>query len=395
MAPPLRILTFSTLYPNAAQPSHGVFVANRLRHLVASGAITARVVAPVPWFPLTSARFGTYGAYARVPRRETRDGLAIDHPRFPVVPKVGASLAPALLYAWTRGATRRIAAAEGPFDLIDAHYLYPDGVAATWIARDLGLPVVLTARGQDVTLIPDDLLPRRLILGAVRAADAVITVSRGLKDGLVRLGADGSRITVLRNGVDTVQFHPTDRTAARRRLGLDGPAIVSVGHLIARKGNDLTMAALPDLPGVRFLLVGDGPERSRLEARARRLGVIERVRFVGRVAHDGLNDYYTAADAMVLASAREGWANVLLESMACGTPVVASDIPGSDEVVAAPEAGVLVARTPAAIRDGIRRILADPPDRAATRAYAERHGWEPTTQGQIDLFRAVIAARRR
>ena len=390
----MRILTFSTLFPNAAQPSHGVFVANRLRYLVATGRVEARVVAPVPWFPFGGTRFGAYGAFADAPRRETRDGLVVDHPRYPVIPKIGTNLAPALLYAWARRITRRIAAREGPFDLIDAHYLYPDGVAATWIARDLGLPMVLTARGQDVTLIPNDPVPRRMILRAVAAADAVITVSQGLKDGLVRLGADGRRITVLRNGVDATHFHPVDRDGARRRLGIDGPTIVSVGHLIARKGNELTIAALATLPGVRFLVVGDGPERGRLEAQARALGVADRVRFVGRVAHDGLNDYYTAADAMVLASAREGWANVLLESMACGTPVVASDIPGTDEVVAEPAAGVLVDRTPAAIADGVRRLLHAPPDRRDTRAYAERHGWEPTTQGQLDLFRRILAARR-
>jgi glycosyltransferase involved in cell wall biosynthesis len=391
----LRLLTFTTLYPNAAQPTHGVFVENRLRHLIATGEVAARVVAPIPWFPFDHPRFGAYAPFARAPRAETRAGIAIDHPRFPVIPKVGGTVAPVLLHAWTAGRVRRIVATEGPFDLIDGQYLYPDGVAAARIAAALRLPLVLTARGQDVTLIPQSPGPRRRILAAVARADAVITVSRGLKDGLMRLGADGAKITVLRNGVDLSMFRPTDRAAARARLGLDGPTILSVGHLITRKGNELTIAALPELPGVRFLLVGDGPEKVRLEVQARTLGVAHQVRFLGRVPHEELGDYYTAADLMVLASSREGWANVLLESMACGTPVVATDIPGTDEVVTAPEAGLLVARTPAAIADGIRRLLAKPPDRAATRAYAEGFGWEPTTRDQLALYRRVLAQRAR
>lgn len=149
------------------------------------------------------------------------------------------------------------------------------------------------------------------------------------------------------------------------------------------------------LPGLRFALVGDGPERRRLEALARDLGLADRVHFVGRVAHERLGDYYSAADVVTLASEQEGWPNVLLESMACGTPVVATDIPGPREIVTAPEAGLLVERNPEAIAKGIRALLGAPPDRGATRAYAERHGWEPTTRGQIDLFRRVLAGRAR
>src|SRR5215469_12079920 len=93
-----RILTFTTLYPNAAAPSHGVFVENRLRHLVASGRVAARVIAPMPWFPSDAKIFGRYGAYAQVPPREQRFDIAIEHPRYPVIPKVGMSIAPFLLF---------------------------------------------------------------------------------------------------------------------------------------------------------------------------------------------------------------------------------------------------------------------------------------------------------
>jgi glycosyltransferase involved in cell wall biosynthesis len=94
---------------------------------------------------------------------------------------------------------------------------------------------------------------------------------------------------------------------------------------------------------------------------------------------------------MVLASSREGWANVLLESMACGTPVVASNIPGNPEVVREPAAGLVVENnTPAGIAAGVRRLFADPPARAATREYAERFGWDETSAGQLAMFRRVL-----
>jgi teichuronic acid biosynthesis glycosyltransferase TuaC len=387
----ISMLVFSTLFPNAETPHHGVFVENRLRHLLAEGSVAPRVVAPVPWFPFTDGRFGSYAAFARVPRREERHGLAIDHPRYPLLPKIGMTLAPTLLYRWTLPVLRRVIAEEGPFDLIDAHYFYPDGVAAVMLGRTLGLPVTVTARGTDINLIPRFALARRQILWASRHASHMIAVCQALKDEMTAIGIDGDRVTVLRNGVDLAQFHPVDREAARRRLGLTGPTLVSVGGLVTRKGNEITIGALPELPDMTLLLAGDGPEEDNLRALADRLGVDGRVRLLGRVGHDGLAELYGAADALVLASSREGWANVLLEAMACGTPVVASNVWGTPEAVAAPEAGVLMEeRTSASLARAVRRLFAAPPDRAATRRYAEGFSWDETTRGQLALFRRIL-----
>ena len=160
--PPIRLLTFSTLFPNNARPNHGVFVENRLRHLVASGAASSEVIAPVPWFPSSHPRFGDWAVNARVVAQETRHGLTVRHPRFPVIPRIGMSLAPVLLYRAMVPVVQRLIT-EGPgFDVIDAHYLYPDGVAAVWLGQRFGLPVVMTARGTDVSLIPHFARPRRI-----------------------------------------------------------------------------------------------------------------------------------------------------------------------------------------------------------------------------------------
>jgi glycosyltransferase involved in cell wall biosynthesis len=380
----LSLLTFTTLYPNAKQPNHGVFVENRLRHLVAAGLAHSTVLAPVPWLQAGG-----------VPAQERRHGLDVRHPRFLTIPGLGMRLLPHLLYAASVPALRRLIEQGERFDIIDAHYFYPDGVAAVWLGRRFGLPVVITARGSDVTQFPDYGGPRRMILRAAADADALITVSAGLRDALVALGVDAEKITVLRNGVDLAVFSPRDRNQARAAYGVAGPVAVSAGALIPRKGHALTIEAMASLPGWTLLIAGDGPERGALLARAAACGVADRVRLLGAVPHDRLALLFSAADVSVLASSREGWANVLLESMACGTPVVASPIPGNPEVIRTRDAGLIAAaRSAPAIALAIADLASDPPRREATRAYAEQFGWEETSLGQAALFRRVVEGRK-
>lgn len=388
----MKLLTFTSLYPNAENPSHGVFVENRLVHLVGNGRVSSLVIAPVPWFPFRHPRFGRYGAFARVPGFEQRRGIEIRHPRFLAIPGLGGLTAPFAMALAARAAlSKRIAAGER-FDAIDAHYFFPDGVAAALLGQWFGLPVVITARGSDINVIARGPLAGRMIRWAAGTAVSVIAVSRALRQAIIDLGVEASKVVVLRNGIDTDRFSPLDRPAARRALGLapEAPAIVSVGRLVALKGHDLVIDAMLRLPGVHLLIAGDGPERIALEARARRLGIAGRVHFLGQVRHDDLPGVYSAADALVLASSNEGWPNVLLEAMACGTPVVATDVGGCSEVVTAPEAGTIVReRSADAIATALKGLFANPPDRAATRRHAERYGWDETTRGQEQVFETL------
>jgi len=382
----MKILTFSTLFPNSEKPGHGIFVETRLRHLVASGRVQSRVVAPIPWFPSTNPRFGNYARFAKAPRHEVRHGIAVDHPRYPVLPKVGMSIAPFLLAQAVKPAIGRLIDEGYDFDLIDAHYFYPDGVAAAMLARHFNKPLVITARGSDITLFPSYALPRRQILWAARRADAIITVCNALRDEVVAMGIAAERVVSLRNGVDLQLFRPTERTPNPMFT------LLAVGHLVPVKAQDLIIGALPLLPGVRLVLAGDGPDRAKLENLARELKVTDRVTFLGAVPQAQLRAHYGAADALVLSSSREGWANVLLEAMACGTPVVASRVYGTPEVVAAPEAGVLMReRSYQGVADAVTLLRANYPDRAATRRYAERFSWDDTTEGQIRLFESLLS----
>lgn len=396
-ARPLRILVFSTLYPSEVRPGHGVFVETRLRELVSSGQVQAKVVAPVPWFYSTDRRHGARALMAATPRSEHRHGVEVLHPRYPLPPHIGQNIAPFVLALGAWPAVRRLVQEGFDFDLIDAHFYYPDGVAAALLARWFGKPLVITARGSDLNVFGRDALPQALMRWAGNVADHSVGVCQALVDVLRGWGVDGRRLQVIRNGVDIDRFQPVPQAQARTRLGLMGePLLISVGHLVEVKGHDLTLDALallvPRWPGARLCFVGDGPLRGKLQAQAAALRLTDRVSFAGAVPNDQLATWYSAADVMVLASRSEGWANVLLESMACGTPVVATAVGGTAEVVAAPSVGRLVAANdPAAIAQGVAALLDSPADRAAVRTYAKGFSWRETTDAQLRMFRELLA----
>ena len=393
--PSLRILTLTTLYPNAAQPTHGVFVENRMRDYASRTGDLVRVVAPVPWFPISARLFGRYGAFARAPSSEVRHGADIDHPRYAIPPKIGMTYAAGAMARCFEKSARAMIAAGERFDVIDAHYLYPDGVAAVQAARRLGLPVVITARGSDVSQIAGFPRQRRMIIDAIMKADKTICVAQALKDRLVELGAPGDKIEVARNGVDLGLFRPLDRDRLRRDMSLQGPTIASVGSLIDRKGHHLVIEAMTASPDATLIIAGDGPDKAKLQNLAKALGVDDRVRFLGAVAHEALPEVYNAADLLVLASSREGWPNVLLEAMACGTPAVATDVWGNREVIGDDAAGdLLAARNADAIARAVNERLARPGERRATRAYAEAFSWAETSQKLKRIFDTAVAGDR-
>lgn len=391
----LRVLTFTTLYPNAAKPNHGVFVENRLRQTLARHDMKATVLAPVPWFPFTSAMFGSYARFARAPREEVRHGITVHHPRYFLIPKVGMTTAAELLYRGALTACRRLGLNSSTIDVIDSHYFYPDGVAAARLAKALNVPFVITARGSDLNVLPQFPSVRRGILEAAAQAAAVITVSGALRTRALEVGIDAAKTVVLRNGVDVDQFVPQDRELARKRFGASGLTVVSVGNLVELKGHDLTIEAVAAIPGATLLIAGGGPLRDALQARIDALGVGDRIRLLGEVPHKDLPVLYSAADVSVLMSEREGWANVLLESMACGTPVIATRVGGNAEAITRPEAGFLLpARSAAALREALRSFQTQSIDRAATRQHASDFGWAAVAAGNFALLTAAARGAR-
>ena len=392
---PIRLLTFSTLFPSSVRPGHGIFVETRLRELIASGQVESRVIAPVPWFFSTDSKYGEYARMAQTPNRETRNGIDVLHPRYLLPPKVGMTIAPLMM---AMGAIRSVRALidEGyDFDAIDAHYYYPDGVAAALLAKYFKKPLAITARGTDLNLIPQYLLPRMMIRWAASRADASIGVCRALVDVLRDWGVSADCLHVMRNGVDLQRFRPVGQAVARAELGVSGsPLMLSVGYLVERKGHHIAIDALASLlpthPDARLVVIGDGEERNNLIERCVQRGVESRVTFTGALPNAELFRWYSAADVMILASSREGWANVLLESMACGTPVVATRIWGTPEVVASDVAGRLVdQRDGPAFAEAIDSLMRTYPARDEVRAYAEHFSWQKTTDAQLALFKRL------
>jgi glycosyltransferase involved in cell wall biosynthesis len=387
--PPVRLLTLTTLFPNAVQPRHGIFIANRLRRLCDTGDVTSTVIAAVPHFP------GAYRAQAGAPASEEILGLRVHHPRYANVPAIGMRLQPRLLAASILAEIRRRGLDAASFDVVDAHYFYPDGVAAARVAHELGKPLVISARGSDINVIGDIGFARRAMLAAARSAKGLIAVSQALAGRMQALGMPGDRIRVLRNGVDTSVFSPMARDDARATLGFagDAPLVLGVGNLVAEKAWDVLIRAVARLPGAQLVLVGEGPMRGALESLARDIAP-GRVRFLPNMPQSDLRVAYAAADVMGLPSLREGWPNVVLESLACGTPVIAASVGGVPEILPpGSPAIVLEQRSAEAWSEGIERLVGARHAPSDVHAYAAAFGWDEVVTAQAALYRRVATLR--
>lgn len=393
---PVNIVLFSTLFPHRGEPTLGVFVRNRLLELLKTGQVQATVIAPVPWFPLKGRIFGAYGRSAMADKEEQLGNLKVFHPRYLVVPKVGMMLTPFTL-AWAAKRLLRKLLKQGlKVDLIDAHYLYPDTVSAAKLSDWSGIPFVATARGSDVSQIGKMSKPKAMILECCSKASHVITVSQSLNDLLQQMGVDADNITTLRNGVDLERFKrmPNARPAvcAETELDPNKPIVVFAGWLIPRKRVDILIDALRHSKNTQALIVGDGPLRTELELQAAEAELAHRVAFVGKKKPDEIVKYFSAADLLCLPSEREGWANVMLEAMACGVPVVARAVDGALELITTKIAGRLVdGSKPEAYAEAFASILTSNHDPEHVRAFAEKFDWQATTNGQLKIFRRAVA----
>ncbi|AMU96552.1 glycoside hydrolase [Sphingopyxis terrae subsp. terrae NBRC 15098] len=370
---PLRILSVATLFPDAARPNFGLFVEKSLLALAAQPGVMLTIVAPIGLPPFPLSLHPRYRALRRLPQREAWRGLTVHRPRFTLIPKFGAARNPAAI----AHAVLPIAQ-QGSFDVVDAQFFYPDGPAAMNIADALGIPFSVKARGADISHFGHDPATRPQLLAAAERAGGLLAVSEAMRGDMAAIGIDAGKTMVHYTGIDTMRFHPGDRPAARAALGMgDAPAIATVGALIPRKGQALVIEALPALPGVHYWLAGAGEEDARYRALAQRLGVADRVHLMGPVANADLPQLYRAVDAVVMPSVSEGLANAWVEALACGTPIVISDAGGAAELVTSPAAGQIVERTPAAIADAVRTLLAAPaaPDAVAA-SLAGRFEWD-------------------
>lgn len=390
----MKILTLSNLYPNKVKPTFGIFVENRLKALLATGEIETMVVSPKPWFPLFRYLSSEYASLANIPAFEVREGIKVYYPRYLHIPKLGMLFQPFFMALCLWGLCRKLRKQGFNFQLIDAHYFYPDGVAASKVGKWLDTPVLITSRGSDVNEIARYPKAKEKMLQAAEYASHLVTVSEALRQKLISLGVAPNKITTLRNGVDLEKFRCSfDREALRKKLGVKGTRVISVGNLIPLKGHHIVIEAIEKIPDAELVICGDGPLLSDLKVLAGNLGLSERVIFLGRLGQDALIEQYQAADVLVLASENEGWPNVLLEAMACGASVVATNVGGVPEILAGTELGEICQRTPEDIARSIRKIMALDTQGEQARSHAEKFSWHETSAGQKRLFMKALDNR--
>jgi glycosyltransferase involved in cell wall biosynthesis len=393
----IDLVVFSTLFPSAARPGAGLFIRERMFRVAQHRPLA--VVSPQPWFPGQSLiRLWRPGYRPQAPALEVQQGIRVYHPRFLAVPGFMRRLDGWSMALGSVLLLRRLRA-EGA-RLIDAHFAFPDGEAAVRLGRWLGLPVTVTLRGTEVPHSRNPAVRPRLAR-TLKAAARVFSVSASLRRLALELETPAEKTEVVGNGVDTGVFQPVDRAAARFRVGLPEHAkvLISVGGLVERKGMHRVIDCLPALlgrhPELHYLVVGgaspEGDLRAELEAQVARLGLTGRVHFLGEIPPEELKWPLSAADVFVLATRNEGWANVFLEAMACGLPVVATDVGGNAEVVCRPELGTIVPfGDAAALQQALDDALGRDWERAAILAYAQANQWDRRVAQLLRAFESLL-----
>jgi teichuronic acid biosynthesis glycosyltransferase TuaC len=378
----VRVLAITKIFPNAAEPLSAPF--NRQQFAELAKHCELDVMATIPWYPGAGllARWSSAGKLARVPRKETIDGIAVTHPRTLFVPRL-ATATWGLLYA--ASIAPLVAPRRGKVDVVLGSWAYPDGFAAVIAAKLLGVPCVVKLHGSDINLIAKEPGPRRMLEWALPKAHRIVAVSKALAAEVVELGVDPANVRVVMNGVNADLFKPRDRAAARAELGFGpGPLAVYIGNLKPEKGVRELNAAWPSvakqIPDAMLAVVGGGPLAGELGG--------ERMKLVGPEPHERVTLWLAAADILVLPSHVEGTPNVVLEALASGRRVVASRVGGVPDLITSDALGALApAKDPDALAAAIVKALGEPYDPSEIARLGARGGWAASARA----LHAVLA----
>jgi glycosyltransferase involved in cell wall biosynthesis len=392
----MKVLVLTTVFPNSKQPALGTFVRERMFRVAKECEL--KVVAPVPWFPF--ARYLKPNYRPIVPPKEIQQGIEVYHPRFFSVPGVLKCLDGLFLFLSLLSPLKRIRK-DFDFDIIDAHFSYPEGLGAVLLARFFNRPVTITLRG---TIVPLSryFLRRIQIIYALRKATNVFSVSNSLKKKAVSLGIESSKILPIPNGVDTEKFFPLPKDEARQELGLllDKKIIISVGGLVKRKGFHRVLAVLPEVTEkykeVLYVIVGgptvEGDLGSELKKQVKELNLDDHVHFTGPLPYDKVRKWLNAANIFCLATSNEGWANVFFEAMACGKPVVTTRVGGNEELVKSADYGILVdLDDQKQLKNAIIEALEKKWDHRKIIEYAAENNWEEVARKVLQEFMRIVS----
>jgi teichuronic acid biosynthesis glycosyltransferase TuaC len=387
----IRVLTLSTLFPDVNRPTFGPFVERQTLGLAAHPDVQLKIVSPRGLPPWPLSRLSRYAPLATVPDREIWKGIEVFRPAFLHIPGTqgrfdAGNLAKSLLPLLC--SIRK----DFPFDIIDAEFFFPDGPAAITLGKAFDVPVSIKARGADIQYWGAQGPTSAQVRDAGQSADGLLAVADALKGDMIKIGMPGDKIKVHYTGVDLSLFRAGERSAAKAELGIAGPMVLSVGALIPRKRQSLTMRTVATMPGVQLAFIGKGEDLVALRQEAQALGIADRVRFLGALPHADIARWLAAADVMCLPSSSEGLANAWVEALACGTPVVTTNVGGARELMDRPEAGRIVEPETEAIATAISELLAANYDPFAVRKTAERFTWEANRDALYAHLRGLVEA---
>ena len=379
----MRVLTFTSLYPNKFEARLGIFVKGRMDHFDHIEDTYRNVIAPVQYFPLLGLLSGSrFHDYNHIPHQEQQGNTSVYHPRYMTIPGTNLiDVSNAMMKAADK-ILHNIYTETDTFDLIDGHYLYPDGVAAYKLAKKNGKPLVLTARGSDVNYWMEQEQPKKSILQAVNYAHKVICVSHALKECLIQHGVSKEKIIVIMNGVERSLFKASDKDR--------GKYLLSVGNLVPLKGHEYILRSLSELPEEKLIIIGSGELENHLKSLARQLDISHRVTFLPHVPQNELGPYYAGAKYTIMMSSMEGMPNVILESLATGTPVISTNVGGIAEVVTADNGILLSERTSEALTDALTTALNRDWDRQKISESMKYLDWHETARKLHDCFKSAL-----
>lgn len=348
----MKVLSFSYCFPSESNPTWGMFVYQRLAAL--RELENLKVCSPVPWFPVLKSNVGE-------PNSQQWQRLDVYRPRFFYFPGVFKNTDASFYARGLTGWLKELCMTWLP-DVLDAHFVWPDGVGVALLAQQLGIPYVITLRGKlyECLKVPAQ---TRQCAQALQGAAAVISVSSRMAKEAEMLGVDPQRLHVIVNGVDRNHFRPRDKRVCRNQLGLpqEGKLLVTVAHLGHRKGHHEMIQALAGLANdVTLIIVGgeaQGGTIDGLQDLARNFGVEDQLILTGPQPYAKIPLYFSAADASVLASYREGCPNAVLESLASGTPVIATDVGAVADILPHSVGRIVPAEKVEPLRDAITDVL--------------------------------------
>jgi glycosyltransferase involved in cell wall biosynthesis len=392
----MKVLIISNAFPNSAEKTRGIFTYQIVTALKKKCHV--RVIAPLPWFPRVLARtFAPKYSHAQVPLHENIGGIEVYHPRYLVIPKLVGFMHTVFMFFPLLRLINKLEN-EKKIDLINAHWIFPDGVAATWIARRLRKPIVLTALGCDINLYSAMIFRKFQIAGALKRTDYITAVSNNLKDVIYSLRTPKKSVDVIPNGVDLSLFSIINKLDARKEVGISQKQslILTVGSLDEVKGTKFLIEALGTMKKNNnsslplLISIGDGPLKLSLRSLAEELGIADHVRFLGKRPHKEIPLWMNAANLFCLPSLREGHPNVVIEAFACGVPVVASNVGAIPELINSTNGYVWQNRNPTALALQLEYGLNRNWDRAEIRRNVADYSWENCARRYHDVYSSLL-----